>query len=145
MLSKAGIALDWLRTFIYFSLPHKISCIKAPKLRLKKLFTYHSRKPKNKYIRLTLMKNILSKWMDQMELGILMLWFSNTRNRIIYYYTVIPCDKHHSISLNKQLEFYPVWTRWGRRWTSTNLLAQSSLDNHLDSLKKANKKSKMKS
>ena len=82
--------------------------------------------------------------MDQMELGILMLWLSNTRNIIIYNYTMIPCDKHHSISLSKGQEFYPVWTRWGRRRTSTNLLSQSSLDNHLDSLKKKQtKKSKV--
>lgn len=86
------------------------------------------------------MKNEFSKWMDQMELGILMLWLSNTRNIIIYYYTMIPCDKHQSISLSKEQEFYPVWTRWGRRRTSTNLLSQSSLDNHLDSLKKTKQK-----
>lgn len=83
--------------------------------------------------------------MDQTELGILMLlWLCNTRNIIIYYYTMIPCDKHHSISLSKEQEFYPVWTRWGRRWTSTNLLSQSSLDNHLDSLKKMKQTKKIK-
>lgn len=77
------------------------------------------------------------KWVDQMELHILMLQFSNTTNSIRYYCTMIPCDKHHGIPLNKEWEFYPIWTRWGWRWTSTNLLTKSSLDNHLDSLKKS--------
>lgn len=32
-----------------------------------------------------------------MKLDILMLSFSNTINTIPYYFSVIPCDKHHSI------------------------------------------------
>lgn len=44
--------------------------------------------------------------MDQMELDILTLCFSNTINSIPYYCPVIPCNKHRSVyPLAKNMNF----------------------------------------